>query len=220
MKSRSYYVSLETENVCCISHTPLSTDGLTWNSHCSFLWIHSVTWVKVTSLSPSMGRTWRSNLGGTLKLYLKGHKKKRGKKNKKSERKKVCLKRKTATQCALNLRYMKWYREQSNSVPYPVSRWRRDVDSESSGELQNLNTEHQRHVGHLGYFLPDVFILCGLLEVLGLCYLVHKSQDLPTCAATSVPEARQRQGHKCGVVPWIATSANYWITESFKHAEL
>ena len=43
----------------------------TWNSHCSFFSIHSVTWVKVTSLSPRVGRTWRSNLGGTRKLYLK-----------------------------------------------------------------------------------------------------------------------------------------------------
>lgn len=42
----------------------------TWNSSCSFFSIHSVTWQKVTSLSPSLGRTCRSNLGGTEKLYL------------------------------------------------------------------------------------------------------------------------------------------------------
>lgn len=42
----------------------------TWNSSCSFFSIHSVTWQNVTSLSPSLGRTCRSNLGGTQKLYL------------------------------------------------------------------------------------------------------------------------------------------------------
>lgn len=48
-----------------------NTEDVTWNSHCSFFPIHSVTWVKVTSITPSMGRTWRSNVGGTLKLYLR-----------------------------------------------------------------------------------------------------------------------------------------------------
>lgn len=44
----------------------------TWNSSCSFFSIHSVTWQEVTSLSPSLGRTCRSNLGGAEKLYLHG----------------------------------------------------------------------------------------------------------------------------------------------------
>lgn len=46
-----------------------------WNSYCSFFSIHSVTCVSVTSLSPSIGRTWRSNCGGTWKLYLEGQNK-------------------------------------------------------------------------------------------------------------------------------------------------
>lgn len=73
------------------------------------------------------------------------------------------------------------------AVPYPVSRRRRDVDGQSTGQLQDLDTEHQRHVGHFSDLLSDVLVLCGLLEIFGLCYLVHKSQDFPTCAATSVP---------------------------------
>lgn len=44
----------------------------TWNSSWSFFSIHSVTWQEVTSLSPSLGRTCRSNLGGAEKLYLQG----------------------------------------------------------------------------------------------------------------------------------------------------
>lgn len=42
----------------------------TWNSCCSFFSIHSVTWMKVTSRSPSLGRTFRSSCGGLWKLYL------------------------------------------------------------------------------------------------------------------------------------------------------
>lgn len=44
----------------------------TWNSCCSFLSIHSVTWRNVTSRSPSFGRTFSSSCGGTRKLYLCG----------------------------------------------------------------------------------------------------------------------------------------------------
>ena len=73
------------------------------------------------------------------------------------------------------------------AVPYPVSRRRRDVDGQSARELQDLDTEQQRHVGHLSYLLSDVLVLRGLLEVFGLCNLVHKSQEFPACAATSVP---------------------------------
>ena len=87
-------------------------------------------------------------------------------------------------QFTFNLRHE---RGQGNSIPYPVSRWRWDIDGQSSREFQDLNTEHQRHVGHLSYLLLDVLVLCGLLKVFGLCYFVHKSQDLPACAATSVP---------------------------------
>lgn len=65
--------------------------------------------------------------------------------------------------------------EHGTSVPYPVSRWRWDVDGQSTRELQDLHAEHQRHVGHLSYLLSDVLILCGFLEVLGLCNLVYKS---------------------------------------------
>lgn len=78
-------------------------------------------------------------------------------------------------------------RREISSVPYPVSRGRRDVDGQSAGELQDLHAEHQRHVGHLSYLLLDELVLCGLLEILGLCNFVHKPQDLPTCAAASVP---------------------------------
>lgn len=74
-----------------------------------------------------------------------------------------------------------------STVPDPIGGGRGDVDGQSSRKLQNLNTEHQGHVGHLGYLLLDVVIFCGLLEVLGFCYLVHKSQDFPACASTCVP---------------------------------
>lgn len=83
--------------------------------------------------------------------------------------------------------------KERRSVPYPVSRGRRDVDGQSARELQDLDAEHQRHVGHLGNLLPDVLVLCGFLEILGLCYLVHEPQDLPACAATGVPEGEERQ---------------------------
>lgn len=42
----------------------------TWNSCSSFFSIHSVTWPKVTSLSPSLGRAFSSRWGGLRKPYL------------------------------------------------------------------------------------------------------------------------------------------------------
>lgn len=42
----------------------------TWNSWSSFLSIQSVTWARVTSLSPSLGRAFSSRWGGVLKPYL------------------------------------------------------------------------------------------------------------------------------------------------------
>lgn len=74
-----------------------------------------------------------------------------------------------------------------DSVPNPVSRGRRDVDSQSAREFQDLHAEHEWHVGHLSYLFPDELVLRSFLEVLGLCDLIHKPQDFPTCAATSVP---------------------------------
>lgn len=42
----------------------------TWNSWSSFFSIQSVTWARVTSLSPSLGRAFSSRWGGVLKPYL------------------------------------------------------------------------------------------------------------------------------------------------------
>lgn len=84
--------------------------------------------------------------------------------------------------------------EEGESLPYPISGRRRDIDGQSSGELQDLNTQHQGHVGDLSYLLPDVLILCGFLEVFGLRYFVHKSQDFPACAAACVPGGEHHKG--------------------------
>lgn len=78
-------------------------------------------------------------------------------------------------------------RQPRESAPYPVSRRRRDVDGQRPRKLQDLNAQHQGHVGDLRYLLSYVLILCGFLEVFGLCYLVHESQDFPACPATCVP---------------------------------
>ena len=43
---------------------------LTWNSWSSFFSIQSVTWTRVTSLSPSLGRAFSSMWGGLRKPYL------------------------------------------------------------------------------------------------------------------------------------------------------
>lgn len=48
----------------------LSFSVCTWNSWSSFLSIQSVTWAKVTSLSPSFGRALSSKWGGLRKPYL------------------------------------------------------------------------------------------------------------------------------------------------------
>lgn len=42
----------------------------TWNSCSSFFSIQSVTWTKVTSLSPSLGRAFSSRWGGLRNPYL------------------------------------------------------------------------------------------------------------------------------------------------------
>ena len=110
---------------------------------------------------------------------------------------------------ALNVRHI---REQVNSVPYPVSRGRWDVDGQSARQLQDLDAEHQRHVGHLGYLLPDVLVLGGFLEVLGLCDLVYKSQDLPACAATSVPGLGQENATKFHVSECVACLSVCFLT--------
>lgn len=63
-------------------------------------------------------------------------------------------------------------------VPYPVSGWRRDVDSQCSPELLQLHGEQQASVGHLLHLLFDELRFCGFLEVLGLGDLVHEAHNL------------------------------------------
>lgn len=160
-----------------------NTEDVTWNSHCSFFPIHSVTWVKVTSITPSMGRTWRSNVGGTLKLYLRPGGIAALCRQFKSKQVKMCQ-----------------YQEKV-WVPYPVSRRRGDVDGQSPRELQDLHAEHQRQIGHLRHLFLYVLVLRSLLEVLRLCYLANESQDLPTCAATCGSVSKQNKNTN-GTLIW------------------
>lgn len=55
---------------CLHMHSFLFLSVYTWNSWSSFLSIQSVTWTKVTSLSPSLGRAFSSRWGGLRKPYL------------------------------------------------------------------------------------------------------------------------------------------------------
>lgn len=72
------------------------------------------------------------------------------------------------------------------NIPYPVCGRRWDVDSERPAALLHLHGEQQRCVGHLLHLLLNELGLRGLLEVLGLGYLVHKAHDLAGPVASHI----------------------------------
>lgn len=165
-------------------HQFFSTFSCTWNSSLSFLSIHSVTWQKVTSLSPSFGRTCRSNLGGTEKLYLK-----RDDDGVSLSQQSLFL---TLLSFQLRSTLIYWMHtlmsmQRVNNVdnwccspfsPYSVCWWWWHIDDQGPWQLLHLHSEQQRRVGHLLKLLFDELILCCLLEIFGFCDFVHKSQNL------------------------------------------
>lgn len=63
-------------------------------------------------------------------------------------------------------------------------RWR-DVHSQCACQILDLHSQKQWSVGDLFHLLLNEFIFSGLLEIFGLSNLVHKTQNLPTGAATT-----------------------------------
>lgn len=89
----------------------------TWNSWSSFFSIQSVTWARVTSLSPSFGRAFSSRWGGVLKPYLQ---QKRSKQkmihSQRYEVKELCRK---ASRSALHLLDFKgWWQEHCSKLTH------------------------------------------------------------------------------------------------------